>query len=134
MAKSRCAADSILYIFSYLWFYKFFGQFCGVFVIPQNGQIAMRIMNIFEKFFNRMKEWYSKMSNPVVHPFWNKSYNSLMMVNILHCPKMEGFDCFYPFAKRIWVVIWQYNDSIIFVVILMLHCVLVFQSNSMWLY
>ena len=69
MAESRCAAIFNACMQRFLPFYIFFEQFCGVFMIGQNVQIAMKIMNIFEKFFNTIKEWYSKMSIPVVQPF-----------------------------------------------------------------
>ena len=80
-----------MYWHSYLRFYVFFGQFCGVFMTQQNVQIAMKIMNIFEKFFNRVKEWHLMMLNPVVKPFWTKSYIFSMLVNILHCEKWRSF-------------------------------------------
>ena len=102
MAKSRCAAISIACIFSFLWFYIFFGLFCGVFVIGQNAQIAMKILNIFEEFFNKAKERYSEVSNPVVHPFWSKCDHFLMMVNVLHCQKLSDFDFFILSQSEQW--------------------------------
>ena len=89
-----------MYIFSFMWFCIFFWLFCGVFMVWQNVKFAMRILNIFLKFFNRMKQWHLKIWNPVVKPFWSKSYHFLSMINISHCEKMADFD--YYLRRCLW--------------------------------